>query len=57
MVRPQKDGVFATIQAGEDGPGRRRSALAITLVLINLVCLIIARRMGAFGTGTAFRRL
>jgi iron(III) transport system permease protein len=30
------------------------SALAITLMLINLVCLVIARRMGAFGTSTAF---
>jgi iron(III) transport system permease protein len=30
------------------------SALAITLMLINLVCLILARRLGAFGSSAAF---
>jgi iron(III) transport system permease protein len=30
------------------------SALAITLMLINLVCLVIARRLGAFGSNAAF---
>jgi iron(III) transport system permease protein len=30
------------------------SALAIVLMLINLVCLVIARRLGAFGSNAAF---
>jgi ABC-type Fe3+ transport system permease subunit len=30
------------------------SALAIALMLINLVCLVIARRLGAFGSSAAF---